>query len=121
LALRHGDFEEALARADRAYAIEPRNAVVVGAFGGALERRGARTCAEPLIEQLGTNNASGTPGGLVCYHLVRGDVDSAAIWFERAIAERDLRATWILPRMFGDLLISSRHWPTLAKAMKLPT
>jgi hypothetical protein len=57
----------------------------------------------------------------VCYHLVRGDVDSAAAWLERAIAERDLRANWILPRMFGDLLISSPHWPALAKAMNLPS
>jgi tetratricopeptide (TPR) repeat protein len=120
LALRRGHFEEALARAERAYAIEPRNALVVGTFAGALERGGARPRAALVREQLDTCPANDAPAGLVSYHLVRGDVDSAATWYERAIAERDLRAHWILPRMFGDLLISSRHWPALARAMNLP-
>jgi tetratricopeptide (TPR) repeat protein len=121
LALRRGDVEDALARAERAYAIEPRNALVIGTFAGALERSGARARAEGLREQLGTFKANDAPAGLVSYHFVRGDVESAATWFEQAVAERDLRANWILPRMFGDLLISSRRWPALAKAMNLPT
>jgi serine/threonine-protein kinase len=121
LALRRGRFADAVARAERAYAIEPKNALVVGTLAGALERSGALGPAERLREQLGTGKANGEPAGLVSYHLVRGDVDSAAIWFEHAIAEHDLRTNWILPRLFGDLLVSSRHWPALATAMNLPT
>jgi serine/threonine-protein kinase len=121
LSLRRGRVEDALARAERAYEIAPKNAFVVGTLAGALERSGARARAEAMREQMGTGAATGEPAGLVCYHLVRGDVDSAAAWLERAIAERDLRANWILPRMFGELLISSPHWPALAKAMNLPS
>ena len=121
LALRRGHVEDALAQAERAYAIEPRNALVIGTFAGALERSGARTRAEAVRDQLGTGAVNAAPAGFVCYHLVRGDVGSAAIWFERAIAERDLRANWILPRLFGEPLMSSSHWPALARAMNLLT
>jgi hypothetical protein len=47
-------------------------------------------------------------------------VDSAAHWFGRVIAQHDPRASWILRRVFGDVLTSSGHWPALAKMMNLP-
>jgi serine/threonine-protein kinase len=120
LALRRGQFDEALARAERAYAIEPRNPLVVGTLAGALERNGERARGERLREQIGAGTETGVPAGLVGYHLVRGDVDSAAIWLEQAIGQHSLIATWILPRVFGGPLIASPRWPALAKAMNLP-
>jgi eukaryotic-like serine/threonine-protein kinase len=120
VALRHGRFEEALTLAERAYAIEPRNPMVIGTLAGALERTGDRERAERLRSELGTGEATASAGH-VAYHLVRGDVDAAATWFERAIALRDPCTSWILPRVFGDLLTLSRHWPALATAMNLPT
>src|SRR5262249_40129136 len=121
VALRHGRFEDALALAERAYAVEPRNSMLIGTLAGALERCGDHDRAERLRGELGSGEATGAPCGLGSYHLARGDVDAAATWFERAIAQRDPRTSWILPRVFGDLLTSSRHWPALAKAMNLPT
>jgi serine/threonine-protein kinase len=38
----------------------------------------------------------------------------------RVIAQHDPRASWILRRVFGDVLTSSGHWPALAKVMNLP-
>jgi tetratricopeptide (TPR) repeat protein len=121
VALKHGRFGEALTLAERAYAIESRSPMVIGTLAGALERSGDRERAERLRGELEAGEANGAQAGLVSYHLVRGDVDSAATCFERAIAQRDPCTSWILPRVFGDLLISSRHWPALAKAMNLPT
>lgn len=91
--------------------------MVIGTLAGALERSGDGDRAERLRGELGTGEANGAPAGLVSYHLVRGDADAAATWFERAIAQRDPCTSWIV----GDLLTSSRHWPALAKAMNLPT
>ena len=52
--------------------------------------------------------------------MLRSEIDLAANWFEKAIEQRDTRAPWIFPHMFGDLLVSSPHWPRLAKMMNLP-
>jgi eukaryotic-like serine/threonine-protein kinase len=120
LALRRGHPGEALARAERAYAIEPENPFVIGTLAGTLERNGERERADRVRQLLGAGTDTGTPAGLVNYHLISNDVDSAAMWFERAIAQRSMVAPWILPRMFGDQLISSSHWPALARAMSLP-
>jgi serine/threonine-protein kinase len=119
VALKHGRFEEALTLAERAYAIEPRNPMVIGTVAGVLERTGDRERAERLANELGTGEAN-PAAGLVSYYLVQGDVEAAATWFEQAIAQRDPCTSWILPRVFGNLLTSSRHWPALAKAMNLP-
>ena len=54
LALRRGHLGQVLAQAERAYAIEPRNPLVVGTLAGALERNGEGAQAERLREQLGT-------------------------------------------------------------------
>ena len=120
LALRRGQFGEALARAERAYAIEPGNPLVVGTLAGALERNGERARAEQVRQQLGPGTDNMAPAGFVGYHLVRGDLDSAATWLGHAIGQRSFLAPWILPRMFGDQLISRPEWPALARAMNLP-
>ncbi len=120
LALRRGQFGEALARAERAYAIEPGNPLVVGTLAGALERNGERARAEQVRQQLGPGTDTMAPAGFVGYHLVRGDLDSAATWLGHAIGQRSFLAPWILPRMFGDQLISRPQWPALARAMNLP-
>jgi hypothetical protein len=52
--------------------------------------------------------------------MVRSEIDLAADWFKQVIAQRDTRAPGILPRLFGDRLISSPHWPSLARLMNLP-
>jgi len=120
LALKRGHVGEALARAERAYAIEPQNPLVIGTLAGALERNGEHAGAARLREQLGPGTDTMAPAGFVGYHLVRGDVDAAATWLGHAIGQRSFLAPWILPRMLGDQLISSPRWPALARAMNLP-
>jgi hypothetical protein len=111
---------EALAFAEKTYTLVPGNSFAVGLLAGMLARTGDVNRAERLLEKLGAGEAYGAPAGLVCYHVVRSELDLAAGWFEKAIAQRDTRAPWILPRIFGNVLTSSAHWPRLARMMNLP-
>ena len=49
------------------------------------------------------------------FHLLCGEIDQAADWFEKAIEQRD-------PAMptLGYRFRSSPRWPALAKMMNLP-
>ena len=117
-AVRHGRFDEALDRAEKAYAAAPSTAV--GMLAAVLSLKGETARASALRDSLGAGEAQGAPAVLVCYYGLLGDIDEAALWFEKAIAQRDPRAPWILGHLFGTSITTSRHWPRLAKLMNLP-
>ena len=104
----------------RTYALVPVHPFAIGLLAGILSRVGDTSRAEQLVAILGDGSAYGTPSGRVCYHMVRSEIDLAANWFRHTIAQRDTRVPGILPRLFGDRLISSPHWPSLARLMNLP-
>lgn len=112
---------EALPLIEKAYSLVPSNWFTIGMFAGILQQTGDAVRANTLVEKLGDGSAFGAPAGLVCYHAVRGDLNKAADWFEKVIAQRDTRAPWILPNMTGSFLTSSPRWPRLAKLMNLPS
>jgi eukaryotic-like serine/threonine-protein kinase len=118
LAVKHGRFDEALARAEQAYAVAPSTAI--GWLAATLSLKGETARANALRETFGAGEAQGAPAGLVCYYGLLGDFDEAAVWYERAIAQRDPRAPWILAHLFDNSFTSSRHWPRLAALMNLP-
>jgi serine/threonine-protein kinase len=118
--VRRDMFPEALAFAEKAYAVVPANWFAIGLLAGLLTRAGDLDRAEPLLDKLRAGDVYGAPAGLVCYHMVRNEIDLAADSFEKVIAQRDTRAPWILPRTFGDLLTSSPRWTGLARMMNLP-
>jgi hypothetical protein len=72
------------------------------------------------MAEIGDVTAFGAPAGFIAYHLVLGDLDVAADWFEKLIEQRDTRASWIMPHMFDARLKSSPRWPKLARMMNLP-
>jgi len=39
---------------------------------------------------------------------------------EKAIEQRDTRAPWIMPNLFGKAFRASPYWPPLARKMSLP-
>jgi serine/threonine-protein kinase len=118
LAVRHGRFDEALERAEKAYAVAPSTAI--GMLAAVLSLKGETVRANALRETLGAGEAQGAPAVLACYYGLLGEFDEAAVWYERAIAQRDPRAPWILAHLFGNSFTSSRHWPRLAAMMNLP-
>jgi tetratricopeptide (TPR) repeat protein len=118
--LQRENLAEAQTFAEKMHAIVPTHTFAIGLLAGILSRTGNTGRAEQLLAKLGDGSAYGTPSGYVCYHMVRSEIDPAADWFKQAIAQRDTRAPGILPRLFGDRLLSSRHWPALARLMNLP-
>jgi serine/threonine-protein kinase len=112
---------EALPLVEKAYSLVPSNWFIIGLLAGILEQTGDTGRTNTLVEKLGDGTAFGAPVGLVCYHFVRGDLNKAADWFEKVIAQRDTRAPRILPNALGGFWMSSPHWRRLAKLMNLPS
>ena len=112
---------EALAAAERAYQLAPWNTRVIGLLAGTLVRAGERDRAEALVGQL--SKAQGglvAPSGMVLYHLICSEIDTAADWFEKAIETRDPNLIhWIRNPLAKPLRMSPR-WPKIAAMMNLP-
>ncbi len=111
-----GMVPEALASSERAYALAPWNTIVVGLRAGMLARTGDLNGAEPVLAQLRPGEAYGAPVGWAVFHLVCLEIDKAADWMEKAMAQRDTRLFFLLRPYFQ----TSSRWPALAKMMNLP-
>jgi tetratricopeptide (TPR) repeat protein len=115
----HGRVDEAFKLVKRAYELASWNMVMAGFFAGILERTGDRAQAYKLLESFGDGTAFGAPVGLFCYCMSVNNIDSAAMWLEKAIEQRDTRSPWIVPNLFGGLFTSSSRWQELAKKRNL--
>jgi serine/threonine-protein kinase len=113
-------WAEALALTEKGYALAPGNYFSIGQLAGIVKRTGDAGRAGALMQQLGDGSMFGAPAGFIAYHLVLGEIDQAADWFEKLIDQRDPRAPWILPHLFDGRLKSSPRWPKLARMMNLP-
>jgi hypothetical protein len=94
---------------------------MIGKLAGLLAITGDQHRAETLIRQLReAPDRLCAPTGMALYHLIRGEIDAAADWYEKAIEQRDpIVIPWItLP--LAKPLRSSPRWPKLATMMKLP-
>ena len=116
-----GRFAEAARCFERALALFPDHFGLIGCLAGSLERAGQADRAAPLVEKFGDGTAFGAPLGRACYHVVCSEIDHAADWFEKGIAQRDTRMPWIAGGLLGHRLRSSPRWDRLAKLMNLPT
>jgi serine/threonine-protein kinase len=115
-----GRIAEALAAAERAYSLAPWSSLAIGVLAGVLMLSGDRDRAQGPLDKLGSGQAYGAPHGLAIFHLLCSDIDRAADWVEKAIEERDPSVLQSLRQPYAQPLRSSRHWPKLAKLMKLP-
>ena len=116
----HARLAEASADLEKAYALAPWNVCVIGLYAGVLAVTGDRPRAETLLSGLGDGTAFGAPLAFILFHGSLDEIDLAAEWYARAIAQRDTRAPWILAHLLGDRLTSSQRWPALSRMMKLP-
>jgi serine/threonine-protein kinase len=119
--MNRGRFADAARAFERTLAGFPNHIAVIACLAGCLDRIGEGGRAASLLEALGDGSAFGAPFALANYYLVRADLDRAAEWYEKGIAQRDTRMPWISAGLHGDLLTSSPHWGRLARLMKLPT
>jgi tetratricopeptide (TPR) repeat protein len=113
-----GRWEDAATAAEKGLQLNPQDALAAGMLAGAWANLDDRTRADALIRAMGD-----TPRpifGRVLYHLLCGDIDQAADWYERAINGRDPFAVVFADGPMGGVLRQSPRWPKLARMMNLP-
>ena len=103
---------------ENAHRVVPYDGLVSGIMAGSLVRVGDKLRAEEVVGQMGE-----TPRpifGRVLYHVLCGDIDAAADWYERAIEEREPFALVFAKTPLTSDFRQSRRWPQLARMMNLP-
>jgi serine/threonine-protein kinase len=113
-----GRWEDAAAAAEKGHQLYPQDGLAAGMLAGALVKLGDRTRAEALIRAMG--DAPRPIFGRVLYHLLCGDIDQAADWYERAINGRDPFALVFADGPLGSTLRQSSRWAKLARMMNMP-
>ena len=112
-------FAEALPYAEKAYSLLPTMGMCVGVYAALLIRTGQPERGQELIKILDTDETPGSHKGLAYFHLICGNIDAAAGWFEKSIQDRDPEITYFL-QVLGEPVLTSAHWPRLASLMNLP-
>jgi serine/threonine-protein kinase len=112
-------WTDALAAAERAYALAPWTPCTSALLAAVLRQMGHGDRAQDLFNRLRT-----MPGqhhwGMVLYHLVCGDTEDAVAWLARAIEQRDLMTIIQIRSPLAAQMRAHRRWPELAREVKLP-
>jgi serine/threonine-protein kinase len=111
---------EAVAAARHAHAVGPWYADATATLAALLRRAGEESEARTLYESLGTGERFGDARAQAVYHLLCGDVDTAADWVEKAIDQRDQSMMYYLRFVISRPLRASHRWTTIARMINLP-
>ena len=113
-----GRVAEAVASAETAHRNLPGQSMGTGMLAACLVRQGEKDRAAMLILEMGE---SPTPiWGRAWYHLLCGEVDAAAYWYEKMIDAREMFAVVYASSPYTAALRASPHWARLAGMMNLP-
>jgi serine/threonine-protein kinase len=111
--LRRGELAEAREFAERSARGAPSIPLTAGLLAGILRRLGENDQADEVFSTLKA------PSGMVMYHIACSEIDAAADWFAKAIAQGEFQPLmWICADSFR--LRSTPHWPAIARMMNLP-
>ena len=113
-----GRTDEAMAAFQKAHRAAPWNAMSAGMLAAMHRRRGDHTEADRMLEAIG--EAPQPVWGRVLYHLHTGEIDAAALWYERMIAHGDPFALVYASAPVTRPLHAHPRWPALAARMRLP-
>jgi tetratricopeptide (TPR) repeat protein len=113
-----GKFAEAAEAFERIYRVAPSNSFTWGLLASALARTGDKDRAEALVRKHG--DLPKPVWGRVAYHLWCLELDEAAKWYEKMIAQREPFALIFAYDPTVKPLRESPHWPRLAAMMNLP-
>jgi serine/threonine-protein kinase len=122
LALAHlsqDKVSEAFSFAEQAYSLAPWYHIAIGLFAALLVRTGDRGRAETVLQGVRDQQSYGAPVALLIFHSVCGEIDAAADWVAKAIAQRFPLIFSLLRGPIGKSLRSSPHWPGLLKLVNL--
>lgn len=92
---------------------------IVGFHAAMLMRSGDAEKAALVMRQLLSSEGHADPIGSAIFHLLRGDMETAAHWTEKAIEARQ-PAVFFFLHEHATSLQSTPHWPKLAQLMNLP-
>ena len=112
--------DQAVAAARRAVEVGPWYPDAVATLAATLRRSGEEQEAETLYRSLGSGGQFGDARARAVYHLICGDIDTAADWVEKAIDERDHSMQYYLRFVICRRLRSSRRWPKIAQMSHIP-
>jgi hypothetical protein len=88
-------LDQALAFAEKGYALSPWFAPAVALLAGLQVRAGDHVRARDLLNELDDTGRSERCSAFTIYHLLRGEIEQAADWMERAVQQRDAHpAAW---------------------------
>jgi tetratricopeptide (TPR) repeat protein len=117
LYLASGRLEESVAAFERAHRAAPRQTIPLGLLAGSLVQSGDKDRANELIRQMG--NDPRPVWGRVVYHLISGEVDAAADWFETMLQHREPFAVVYARSPVVRPLRESPRWRKLGEIMNL--
>jgi serine/threonine protein kinase len=111
-----GQHPESLRSAEKAYGGANWSPYSIGLLAGTLMTAGETERAEALLVKL-RSDSDGAAIGLTCFHLVRGEIDSALECVVRALDERYFAVITIIIRPCETLFRKSSGWPSLLRKM----
>lgn len=112
-----GRVAEATDCAERAHRNFPQHSMAAGLLAACLVRQGERSRADLLIQAMGDLP---TPlWGRAWFHLLCGEVDAGAEWFEKMIEARDMFTVMYVNSPYTRDLRASPRWAKLARMMNL--
>jgi eukaryotic-like serine/threonine-protein kinase len=112
-----GALPAAMAALERAHRQAPWNAMPTGLLGGVLWMAGDQTRATALLAEM---ERPAPLWGRVWYHVLTGELDEAANWYERVIDARDPFALVYAASPQLAALRAHPRWPAIARLMNLP-
>ena len=115
-----GQLSEAVAAARQAHAVGPWYADATATLAALLRRTGEESEARTLYESLGASETFGDARAQAVYHLLYGDVDTAADWVEKAIEQRDQSMMYYLRFVISRPLQASDRWTRIARMINVP-
>lgn len=114
-------MQEAIAFAEKGSSLAPWNPISAALYAGLLARAGDPATAASIMQRLDDAQANAVPTAFTVFHLLSGDVEAAAAWMEKALAQRhNMVAMLLLTPPWRPLLQTSSRWPELARIMNLP-
>lgn len=115
-----GRLAEAAQLARQTYATIPQHPCAVGFLAGVLRLNGDPSGSREVLARLESTQSWAVPRARAEMHLVCNEVETAAEWIAQAISNRDPGIWLVLAGTSGNGIRSTRKWPDLRTALKLP-
>jgi TolB-like protein len=119
-----GASRQALNAAEIAYSLAPWSPTTKGLFAGLLKSSGDPTRAGELLDQILPVEPYGSAMGLSLFHVGCAEMEQAAKWAEKAVAQRDTRMILLIGLVRAsqpNLLRSHSRWSAIARTLGIPT